>query len=91
MCNVPIEIKKNSHQDLWSAIKNQLIAKYTRDPETEGYGIYLVFWFGKELCKPPGSGTRPQSATELKERLIDSLTTDEQHKISICVVDVAEP
>ena len=91
MCNVPVEIKKSSHRDLWSAIKAQLIAKYTRDPETDGYGIYLVFWFGKESCQLSGSGTRPQSAMELKERLIDSLTTDEQRKISICVIDVAKP
>ena len=88
---VPIEIKKNDHRELWSAINSQLIAKYARDPETDGYGIYLVFWFGKESCQPPGSGTRPQSAMELKERLIDSLTTDEQRKISVCVIDVAKP
>ena len=30
--NVPIEIKKSSHRNLWSAIGSQLIAKYTRDP-----------------------------------------------------------
>lgn len=90
MCNIPIEIKRSNNQDLWSAIKSQLIAKYTRDPETDGYGIYLVFWFGKELYRPPGSGTRPQSAMELKERLINSLTTDEQRKISVCVIDVAK-
>ena len=88
---VPIEIKKSDHRELWSAINNQLIAKYARDPKTDGYGIYLVFWFGKESCQPPGSGTRPQSAMELKERLIDSLTTDEQRKISVCVIDVAKP
>ena len=45
---VPVEAKKNGHRDLWSAPRNQLIAKYTSDPATGGYGIYLVFWFGKE-------------------------------------------
>lgn len=88
---VPIEIKKSDHRELWSAIRTQLMAKYTRDPETDGHGIYLVFWFGVEFCQLPGSGTRPQGALELKERLIDSLTTDEQRKISICVIDVAKP
>ena len=88
---IPIEIKKSDHQKLWSAVKNQLIAKYTRDPETDGYGIYLVFWFGEESCQLPGSGTRPQNAMELKERLIDSLTADEQRKISICIINVAKP
>ena len=90
-CKVPIEIKKSDHRELWSAIRTQLIAKYTRDPETDGYGIYLVFWFGEEFCQLPGSGTRPQNAMELEERLIDGLTTDEQRKISVCVIDVAKP
>ena len=44
--NVPIEAKRNSHRDLWSAMRDQLIAKYASDPATSGYGIYLVFWFG---------------------------------------------
>ena len=91
MCNVPVEIKKNNHRNLWNAIRTQLIAKYTRDPETDGYGIYLTFWFGKELCQPPGAGMRPQNAAELKKQLISNLTTDEQRKISVCVIDVAKP
>ena len=28
--NVPIEIKRSCHRDLWTAIKGQLIARYTR-------------------------------------------------------------
>ena len=36
--NVSVEIKKSSHQDLWSAIRNQLIAKYTRDPASRRPG-----------------------------------------------------
>ena len=34
-------------------MRNQLIAKYTIDPDTDGYGIYLVFWFGKDRTQPP--------------------------------------
>ena len=52
-----VEIKKSIHRNLWSAIRNQLIAKYTRDPTAGGCGIYLVFWFGKGLCQPPESGS----------------------------------
>ncbi len=91
MWNVPIEVKKSNHLDLWSAIKNQLIAKYARDPETDGYGIYLVFWFGKELCKAPGTGSLPKNAAELRQLLLDGLTDNEQRKISVCVVNVARP
>ena len=91
--NVPVEIKKSSHRDLWSAIKNQLIAKYTRDPGATGYGIYLVFWFGNEPepCQMPESGPRPKSASALEERLRDTLSPEEARLISVHVIDIARP
>ena len=88
--NVPVEIKKSTHRDLWRAIREQLIAKYTRDPGADGYGIYLVFWFGTEGCPMPPSGKRPTSAHELQERLLDTLSPDEKFKISVCVIDVSK-
>ena len=91
--NVPVEIKKSCHRDLWYAIRRQLIAKYTRDPGAHGYGIYLVFWFGNtEYCRPtPGEKSPPKSAAQLEERLRDPLSEEENRKISICVIDVAKP
>ena len=88
---VPIEIKKDTHKDLWRAIRDQLIARYTRDPLADGFGIYLVFWFGADKTPPPPSGKRPRSADELEQRLRTTLSADENRKISICVVDVANP
>ena len=88
---VPVEIKRSSHRDLWRAIREQLIAKYTRDPDAAGYGIYLVFWFGKQDCQGSPEGIRPTSAHELQERLLDTLSADEKFKISICVIDVSKP
>ena len=89
--NVPVEIKKNSHQKLWSALRDQLIAKYTSTPGTDGYGIYLVFWFGKDRTQPPPSGTRPTNAEDLQKRLKATLSPDEARKISVCVIDVSRP
>ena len=88
---VPVEIKKNSNQKLWSSMRDQLIAQYTIDPNTDGYGIYLVFWFGKDLTPPPPSGTRPTNTEELKKRLKATLSPDEARKISVCVIDVSRP
>ena len=31
---IPVEIKKNGHPRLWSALRDQLMARYTRDPAT---------------------------------------------------------
>ena len=91
--NVPIEIKKSCHRDLWSAIRRQLIAKYTRDPDADGHGIYVVFWFGDtEHCRPtPGTGGIPISAADVEQRLLHELSAEERKKIAICVIDVAKP
>ena len=88
---VPVEVKKNTHRDLWRAMRDQLMARYTKAPETEGYGIYLVFWFGKEHTQPPPCGKRPADVEDLKERLERTLSADEGRKISVCVIDVSRP
>ena len=89
--SLPVEVKKNTHRDLWSAPREQLVSKYTSDPNTEGYGIYLVFWFGAALTQVPAVGPRPATPEELRRQLEATLTDEEARKISICVIDVAIP
>ena len=91
--NVPVEIKRSCHSDLWTAIRDQLITKYSRDPGAEGYGIYLVFWFGDtEKCRPTsGPDSTPQNGMELKSGLLDTLSASERRKIFVCVIDVSKP
>ena len=91
---IPVEIKKNSHPKVWSAMRNQLMAQYTCDPATDGYGIYLVLWFGEvdgHRDPPPPSGIYPDSPEALKARLEEALTPEEARKISVCVIDVSAP
>jgi hypothetical protein len=86
--NVPIEIKRDSHRDLWHALRDQLMAHYVRDPGAEGYGIYLVFWFGgKGMPVAADGGKRPSSAQELEDRLRATLKPDERQFIGIIVMD----
>lgn len=86
--NVPIEIKRDSHRDLWHALRDQLMAQYVRDPGAEGYGIYLVFWFGgKGMPVAVDGGKRPGSAQELEDRLRATLKPDERQFIGIIVMD----
>ena len=89
--NVPVEIKKNSHPDLWTAMRRQLMGKYITDPATSGYGIYLVMWFGANETKTPPNGHRPDTPESLRQRLEQELTPDEAHKISVIVMDVTKP
>ncbi len=91
--NVPVELKKSDHRDVWSAILNQLAKKYTRDPGADGYGIYGVFWFGySEYSRPkPGVSGLPKSPEDFERSLKESLPVELQRKISVCVIDVSQP
>ena len=89
---LPVEIKRDDHKEIWSAAKEQLQKQYTRDPASEGNGIYLVFWFdGKEMATPLEGINKPKTAEELKAALL--LTVPEQVKglIDVCVIDVSKP
>ena len=89
--NVPIEIKRDRHRDVWRAMRSQLIGQYTTDSATSGYGIYLVLWFGDGRVQTPPHGDRPRTPEELRQRLVQDLTQDERRKISVIVIDVSKP
>ena len=89
--NVPIEIKRDRHRDLWRALRSQMIGQYTTDSTTSGYGIYLVLWFGDSRVQTPPDGNRPRTPEELEQRLVQDLTEDERRKISVIVMDVSKP
>ncbi|WP_419925832.1 NACHT domain-containing protein [Candidatus Poriferisocius sp.] len=91
--NIPIELKKDDSNRLWSGLRDQLIDQYTTDPATDGHGIYVPLWFGREDRKPtpPSQGRRPTTAAELEKRLEQVLTADEARKISVLVLDVTKP
>ena len=91
ICNVPVEIKKNSHSDLWRAVRNQLLPRYSNDPATEGLGIYLVLWFGPGRTAPVEEGPKPATPTELQDWLLASLSTEEAGRAAVVVMDVTPP
>ncbi len=91
--NIPIEIKRSCHRNVWTAIRGQLIAKYTKDPGANGYGIYVVFWFGDtSRCRPTRlSGWTPPNAAALELKITETLSEQERQMISVCVIDVSQP
>ena len=89
---VPIEIKRSVSNELWDAADEQLRTRYCRDPRSDGYGIYLVLWFGADHVKtPPARGRRPQSPEELQRQLEDQLAPQDRLKIRVIVIDVSAP
>lgn len=86
--NIPVEIKREMHKDLWKAIQSQLIARYTRELASDGYGIFLVFWFGGAGQPVAGDGgTKPRTAMELQQRLQNTVPDGFQNKIAVLVID----
>jgi hypothetical protein len=85
---VPIEVKRDRHAELWTAIRGQLIARYASDPRAKGRGIYVVLWFGdpKGISLSP-SGMRPQTPEELQSMLEAGLSEDEKRLVTIHVLD----
>ena len=89
---VVVEIKKSDSKDLWSAMTDQLIASYVRDPRSGGYGIFLVLWFGADRLKsPPRAGTPPRSPEELARMLEGRLTHEQRRTVTVIVVDISAP
>ena len=91
-CHIPIEIKVESSRDLWTAIDRQLLAKYSRDATSDGYGIYLVFWFTGKLGAAPKDGqAKPKNPQELEQRLKATVPMASRNKIAVLVVDCSKP
>ncbi len=92
LLHIPIEIKRETHRDVWKAIREQLVTKYCRDPASGGYGIYLVFWFAGKFDSAPGDGgARPKTPHELQKRLAATVPEELRHKIAVIVVDCSRP
>ena len=87
-----VEVKKTDSKDLWTAMTDQLVSKYVRDPRSGGYGIFLVLWFGADQLKSSSpAGTRPRSPEELGRMLEGILTHEQRRTITVSVVDVSAP
>jgi hypothetical protein len=90
--HIPIEIKRDSHVDLWKAIREQLIGKYSRELVSDGYGIYVVFWFGgKNMPAAGDGGNKPKTPQELQSRLAATVPSELARKVAVLVIDCTRP
>jgi hypothetical protein len=89
--NIPFEIKRHYHRDVWTAPRTQLKKKYSIDPEAKGFGIYLVFWFGeadgRRLPQPPAGIARPGTAAELESTLRELYSGEEWRDTEFVCID----
>lgn len=90
--NLPIEVKRGHNTELWTAPSTQLRG-YAADERAHGFGIYLVFWFGREFPLPAreDGGEKPITAGALEAQLIADLPDDLRGTVEVVVLDVSLP
>ena len=92
---LPVEIKRQWHRDIWTAPVEQLAARYTRDWNAEGRGVYIVLWFGmvegQAMPRHPEGRAPPCSPEALRSMLIELMPDSYRDVIDIYVVDVSRP
>jgi hypothetical protein len=90
--NLPIEAKRHFHEDIWLAASTQLQG-YAADPGADGFGIYLVFWFGNDASPTPSrpdGRAGPTSAVEMEAILVGDLPAEIKNTTDVVVFDVSD-
>ena len=86
---LPIEVKGEWHKELRTAAQSQLVQQYAIDPDANGYGIYLVFWFGgTEMPSFKKDDPKPNTPEALQEILEAEFKTVNPQRIFVRVLDV---
>jgi hypothetical protein len=93
---LPIEVKEDYHKDLWTAWRDQLQHLYTIDPDAQGFGLYLVLWFGTaaRLDLDP-NGLKPRkrvcTAKQLEQALQERIPFADRYRLAVQVLDLSWP
>jgi len=93
---LPIEVKGDWHDKLWSAAYEQLGQKYATEPRCHHQGIYLVLWLGSKrgtAAKPkPHPNAPTNTSTDLQDRLqLEADRNTKGQNIRVLVLDISIP
>lgn len=88
---LPVEVKKEDNAGVWTAWRTQLDRLYTISPDAQGYGLYVVLWFGiSPKPMPNREGPRPQSAKEMEERIRGRIPAADRYRLPVLVLDLSD-
>lgn len=84
---IPLEAKKTSNERLFDSLRTQLISTFCEDPATKGYGIYLVYWFGRNRFSRKRDNQEIACPNDLRLKLMNELAEHEREKVKIIVLN----
>ena len=84
------EVKGQWHKELYHAASTQLHERYSIHPDAEQQGIYLVIWFGSDELVAERKIHGVKDASELKEKIEQTLPPELKGLIDIFVLDVSK-
>ena len=87
---LPIEVKKEDDRRLWTAWRDQLQRLYTIDPDAQGYGLYLVLWFGVKMPPHP-EGLKARDPEQLRIALERRIPIADRYRLVVQVLDLSWP
>jgi hypothetical protein len=83
------ELKRDYHDELWTAADQQLERFYAHDPEAKGFGIYGALWFGSKRPSPmprhPDGLELPKSAAHLEQMLRDRIPAERRSRLAVVI------
>lgn len=96
LMSLPIEIKGQWHDEVWTAAGEQLQNYYTREYHSDGRGIYLVLWFGylgaNHQRNPHGwQGQQLPKTLDEMRALLAQKCEGISEKTKVIVLDLSEP
>lgn len=90
---LPVELKRDAHPNVWTAWREQLDKLYTTNPEADGHGLYLVFWYGAKragsMPKPHGGFESPNTAGQMASIFQSLIPEPDKKRLKVIVLDVS--
>lgn len=87
---LPVEVKGQWHENLYTAAAEQLHKFYSRHPNADFQGVYLVIWFGSHEAVAKRKKHGINSAIDLKESIEYEIPDELRNFIDVFVLDVSD-
>jgi hypothetical protein len=86
--SVPVEVKLDSHPEVWRAWETQLMRLYAPDPDAGGHGVYLVMFTGHKTRRSP-TRERPHSAQAMAQAFCALIPATYHGRLYGSVLDIS--